>query len=493
MTIGIDLGTTNSCAAYIDENGKAVTIAEEHGNTIASAVTKINGDGFSVGKAARERAMRAPEETVISAKRLIGKPWFDAAKIAEKYGMNIGRGPNNEPMIRIDGSNYTIETISAEVLTAVKLNAEKKLGKRITGAVITVPAYFNDAQRDATRKAGQIAGLEVEAIISEPTAAALAYGKEGLIAVYDLGGGTFDISIVKKADGKTVTVATGGDLNLGGDDIDAAIMRSLVRKAEAAMGMTILDKNGNPFSREGIIAVQRLRNAAEKLKIALCTNGSEKEQVYIRQFWGSEDFKCELSAGQLRQAMKPFVDRTIKCCEEALEQAGIKASDLDSVVLVGGSTKAPYIRQRVAEFFGTTPDTSLNPDEAVALGAALSIDLTKKDAFVDVTPLSLFMETADGKGCELIPRHSQLPAKTVKGFTTRQDNQTSISFIIRQGTVKQNVKLGTLLMTGIEPGKAGSAKIAVEFGVSKSGLISVKATDIVTGRAQSMEIRRSFA
>ena len=176
MTIGIDLGTTNSCAAYIDENGKAVTIAEEHGNTIASAVTKINGDGFSVGKAARERAMRAPEETVISAKRLIGKPWFDAAKIAEKYGMNIGRGPNNEPMIRIDGSNYTIETISAEVLTAVKLNAEKKLGKRITGAVITVPAYFNDAQRDATRKAGQIAGLEVEAIISEPTAAALAYG-----------------------------------------------------------------------------------------------------------------------------------------------------------------------------------------------------------------------------------------------------------------------------------------------------------------------------
>ena len=249
----------------------------------------------------------------------------------------------------------------------------------------------------------------------------------------------------------------------------------------------------NPFSREGIIAVQRLRNAAEKLKIALCTNGSEKEQVLIRQFWGSEDFKCELSAGQLRQAMKPFVDRTIKCCEEALEQAGIKASDLDSVVLVGGSTKAPYIRQRVAEFFGTTPDTSLNPDEAVALGAALSIDLTKKDAFVDVTPLSLFMETADGKGCELIPRHSQLPAKCVKGFTTRQDNQTSISFIIRQGTVKQNVKLGTLLMTGIEPGKAGSAKIAVEFGVSKSGLISVKATDIVTGRAQSMEIRRSFA
>ena len=493
MTIGIDLGTTNSCAAYINEEGRPVTIAEEYGNTIASAVTKINGNGFSVGKAARERAMRAPEETVVSAKRLIGKPWYEAAKIAGKYGMNIGRGPNNEPMIRIDGANYTVETISAEVLTAVKLNAEKKLGKRIMGAVITVPAYFNDAQRDATRKAGQIAGLNVEAIISEPTAAALAYGKEGLIAVYDLGGGTFDISIVRKADGKTVTVATGGDLNLGGDDIDAAIMRLLVRKAESSLGVSIMDKDGNPDSREGVIVMQRLRNAAEKLKVALCSNGSEKESVTIRQMWGDEDFKCELSAGQLRQAMKPFVDRTIKCCEEALNQAGITADQLDSVVLVGGSTKAPYVRERVAEFFGKTPDTSLNPDEAVALGAALSIDLSKNDAFVDVTPLSLFMETADGKGCELIPRHSQLPAKCVKGFTTRQDNQTTISFVIRQGTPKQNVRLGTLLMTGIEPGKAGSAKIAVEFGVSKSGLISVKATDMVTGRVQSMEIRRSFA
>ena len=493
MTIGIDLGTTNSCAAYINEEGRPVTIAEEYGNTIASAVTKINGNGFSVGKAARERAMRAPEETVVSAKRLIGKPWYEAAKIAGKYGMNIGRGPNNEPMIRIDGANYTVETISAEVLTAVKLNAEKKLGKRIMGAVITVPAYFNDAQRDATRKAGQMAGLNVEAIISEPTAAALAYGKEGLIAVYDLGGGTFDISIVRKADGKTVTVATGGDLNLGGDDIDAAIMRLLVRKAESSLGVSIMDKDGNPGSREGVIVMQRLRNAAEKLKVALCSNGSEKESVTVRQMWGDEDFKCELSAGQLRQAMKPFVDRTIKCCEEALNQAGITADQLDSVVLVGGSTKAPYVRERVAEFFGKTPDTSLNPDEAVALGAALSIDMSKNDAFVDVTPLSLFMETADGKGCELIPRHSQLPARCVQGFSTRVDGQTSISFIIRQGTPKQNVRLGTLLFDGIEPGKAGSARIAVEFSVSKSGLICVRALDMNSGKVQTLEIKRSFA
>ena len=493
MTIGIDLGTTNSCAAYINEEGRPVTIAEEYGNTIASAVTKINGNGFSVGKAARERAMRAPEETVVSAKRLIGKPWYEAAKIAGKYGMNIGRGPNNEPMIRIDGANYTIETISAEVLTAVKLNAEKKLGKRIMGAVITVPAYFNDAQRDATHKAGQIAGLNVEAIISEPTAAALAYGKEGLIAVYDLGGGTFDISIVRKEDGKTVTVATGGDLNLGGDDIDAAIMRHLARKVEADIHVSLLDKDGAPLGRNEIVAVQRLRNAAEKLKIALCSSDNEKETVTIRQFWNGEDIDVSLSDRQLRSIMKPFIDRSMKCCQEAVEQAGITVDQLDSVVLVGGSTKAPYVRERVAEFFGKTPDTSLNPDEAVALGAALSIDMSKNDAFVDVTPLSLFMETADGKGCELIPRHSQLPAKCVKGFTTRQDNQTTISFVIRQGTPKQNVRLGTLLMTGIEPGKAGSAKIAVEFGVSKSGLISVKATDMVTGRVQSMEIRRSFA
>ena len=493
MTIGIDLGTTNSCAAYINEEGRPVTIAEEYGNTIASAVTKINGNGFSVGKAARERAMRAPEETVVSAKRLIGKPWYEAAKIAGKYGMNIGRGPNNEPMIRIDGANYTIETISAEVLTAVKLNAEKKLGKRIMGAVITVPAYFNDAQRDATRKAGQIAGLNVEAIISEPTAAALAYGKEGLIAVYDLGGGTFDISIVRKEDGKTVTVATGGDLNLGGDDIDAAIMRHLARKVEADTHVSLLDKDGAPLGRNEIVAVQRLRNAAEKLKIALCSSDNEKETATIRQFWNGEDIDVSLSDRQLRSIMKPFIDRSMKCCQEAVEQAGITVDQLDSVVLVGGSTKAPYVRERVAEFFGKAPDTSLNPDEAVALGAALSIDLSRNDAFVDVTPLSLFMETADGKGCELIPRHSQLPAKCVKGFTTRQDNQTTISFVIRQGTPKQNGRLGTLLMTGIEPGKAGSAKIAVEFGVSKSGLISVKATDMVTGRVQSMEIRRSFA
>lgn len=492
-TIGIDLGTTNSCAAYIDENGRPVTIAEEYGNTIPSAVKKTDGNGFSVGKSAKESFMYSVGSTVISAKRFIGLQWYDAYRIAQKYGMEIGKGPNNEPMIRIDGTPYSIPQISGEVLTAVKINAEKRLGTRVDSAVITVPAYFNDSQRDATRKAGLIAGLKVEAIISEPTAAALAYGKEGLIAVYDLGGGTFDISIVKKADGKTVTVATGGDLNLGGDDIDAAVMRHLAKKATAETGAEIFDKDGVPVGRDGMIAAQRLRNAAEKLKIALCSKGEEKESMVIRQFWGGNDFEASLSAKQLKQIMKPFIDRTMKCCKEALEQAGLKASDLDHVVLVGGSTKAPYVRERVAEFFGKTPDTSLNPDEAVALGAALSIDLSKKDAFVDVTPLSLFIDTADGKGCELIPRHSQLPAKAVKGFSTRVDGQTSISFIIRQGTTKQNVRLGTLLFDGITPGKAGAATIAVEFSVSKSGLICVKAMDMATKKVQTLEIKRSFA
>ena len=492
-TIGIDLGTTNSCAAYINEEGKPVTIAEEYGNTIPSAVTRINGNGFSVGKAARERAMRAPEETVVSAKRLIGLQWYDAYEVAQKYGMEIGKGPNNEPMIRIDGVSYSIPQISGEVLTAVKINAEKRLGRRIDSAVITVPAYFNDAQRDATRQAGVIAGLKVEAIISEPTAAALAYGKEGLIAVYDLGGGTFDISIVRKEDGKTVTVATGGDLNLGGDDIDAAIMRHLARKVEADTHVSLLDKDGAPLGRNEIVAVQRLRNAAEKLKIALCSSGNEKETVTIRQFWNGEDIEVSLSDRQLRSIMKPFIDRSMKCCQEAVEQAGITVDQLDSVVLVGGSTKAPYVRERVAEFFGKAPETSLNADEGVALGAALSIDLSRNDAFVDVTPLSLFMETADGKGCELIPRHSQLPARCVQGFSTRVDGQTSISFIIRQGTPKQNVRLGTLLFDGIAPGKAGSARIAVEFSVSKSGLICVRALDMNSGKVQTLEIKRSFA
>lgn len=499
MKIGIDLGTTNSCAAYINEDGIAVTIAEEAGNTIPSAISKISDDGFSVGRAARERAMRAPEDTVISAKRLIGKPWYEASEIAEVYGMSIGKGFNNEPLIRIGGKSYTIPQISGEVLTAVKLNAEKRLGKRITGAVITVPAYFNNAQREATRQAGVFAGLEVEAIISEPTAAALAYDKEGLIAVYDLGGGTFDISIVKKENGKAVTIATGGDLHLGGDDIDTAVLKILAREVEKEFNITLLDKNGKAVDKSLLVPVQRLRNAAEKLKIMLGTLISEtnqypeKETVLIRQLINGQDFEATLSFAQLRQAIKPFADRTLKCAEEALAEAGISKSDLDAVVLVGGSTKSPYIRQRIEEFFGVKPDTSLNPDEAVALGAAKSIDLSNKDAFTDVTPLELFMETANGKGARLIPRHSALPANCVKRFTTSKDNQTSISFIVRQGSLKHNVRLGTLIVQDLEPAKAGQEFVTIEFGISKSGLMTVKATNDQTGKTQKLDIKRSFA
>lgn len=493
MVIGIDLGTTNTCAAYINKDGKAEVIAEEYGNTIPSAVSMMNSNTFCVGKAARERALRAPEETVISAKRLIGKQWHEAAKTADRYGMKLTRGPNGEPIVYIDGTGYTVETISAAVLTSVKLNAEKKLGKKVTSAVITVPAYFNDSQRNATVRAGEIAGLDVEAIISEPTAAALAYDKEGLIAVYDFGGGTFDISVVRKEGGKTETVATGGDLHLGGDDIDDAIMKTVIRKAETELHVKILDDEGKPADAQSVVMIQRIRNVAEKLKISLCENGKDKEETVIRNLWGDVSLRVSLTQGQLRQIMKPFVDRSIKCCSQALADAGISVSDLDSVVLVGGTTKSPYVRARVEEFFGMEPDTSLNPDEAVALGAALSVDLRSRNSFRDVTPLNLFLETADGKGSVLIRRNTPVPAEALKGFTTSRDDQTAINFVICQGDDKRKIRLGTMIMADIAKGKAGEAKIAVSFRISESGILTVRAMDMATGKVQRLDIKRSFA
>lgn len=493
MIIGIDLGTTNTCAAYINKDGKAEVITEEYGNIIPSAVSMMNKNTFCVGKVARERALRAPEETVISAKRLIGKQWYEATKVADRYGMKLTRGINGEPIVYIDGTGYTVETISAAVLTSVKLNAEKKLGEKVTSAVITVPAYFNDSQRNATVRAGEIAGLNVEAIISEPTAAALAYNKEGLIAVYDFGGGTFDISVVRKKDGKTETVATGGDLHLGGDDIDEAIMKTIIRKAEEELSLKILNDKDKPTDSESVVIMQRIRNVAEKLKISLCEKGNDKEESVIRNLVSGKDLKISLSQGQLRQAMKPFVDRSIKCCKQALEDAGIALSDLDSVVLVGGTTKSPYVRTRVEEFFKIKPDTSLNPDEAVALGAALSVDLRSRNSFRDVTPLNLFLETADGRGSVLIKRNTPVPAEAVKGFTTSKDDQTAINLVVCQGDEKRKIKLGTMIMADIKKDKAGKAKIAVSFRISESGILTVRAKDMATGRIQRLDIKRSFA
>lgn len=490
MTIGIDLGTTNSCAAYIDDKGKATIIAEEEGNTIASAIS-IVGQSIMVGKQARDRAMRAPTETIVSAKRLIGLPWFEADRIAKKYGMTVGRGSSNEPLIRIKNSCYTLEQISAEVLTAIKINAEKKLGTKIDSAVITVPAYFNDRQRDATRRAGVLAGLTVDSIISEPTAAALAYqNANGKIAIYDLGGGTFDISIVDKTDETVRVIATGGDLELGGDDIDTAIMKLLATQAEAQTGIKFVNKNGEVENPEYSAAVQKLRNTAEKMKILFSDLSKQKVEVEIEKFFNYKSISVSLTRGQLNLAMKPFVERTLKCCSQALESASLSKEDLDAVVLVGGSTKSPYVRDKVGSFFGRVLDTSLNPDEAVALGAALSVDLSKQNAFVDVTPLNLFIETADNRGSVIIPKGSQLPAISTKTFTTSKDNQTTISFIIRQGTKDNSVRLGTLFVTDIEKGRKGEPKIAIEFSVSKSGLISVKATNVLSGKIQSIEIRR---
>lgn len=490
MTIGIDLGTTNSCAAYIDDNGKATIIAEEEGNTIASAISVV-GTETVVGQQARNRAMRAPDETIVSAKRLIGLSWFEADRIAKKYGMSVGRGASNEPLVRIGYASYSLEQISAEVLTAIKINAEKKLGVSIDRAVITVPAYFNDRQRDATRRAGMLAGLVVDSIISEPTAAALAYqNATGKVAIYDLGGGTFDISIVDKTNDKVSVIATGGDLELGGDDIDTAIMKLLAVQAEAQIGVKLVNKNGEVENPECAAAVQKLRNTAEKMKILFSDLSKQKVEIEIKQFFNYQNITVSLTRGQLNLTMKPFVERTLKCCSQALESASLTKDDLDAIVLVGGSTKSPYVRDKVASFFGKELDTSLNPDEAVALGAALSVDLSKQNAFVDVTPLDLFIETADKKGSVVIRKGSQLPATSTKIFTTIKDNQTTISFVVRQGTKDNSVRLGTLFVTDIENCKRGEPKIAVEFSVSKSGLISVKATNVLSGKIQSIEIRR---
>ena len=495
--LGIDLGTTNSAMATII-GGKPEIIENKEGNRTTPSMVAISKSGERlVGLLAKRQAMTNPENTLFSVKRFIGRN-FDDPEVQEDIKLlpyKVVKGKNGTPMVVMGGKEYTPQEVSAMILQKLKSDAEDKLGEKIEEAVITVPAYFDDSQRKATKEAGEIAGFKVRRIINEPTAAALAYGfnkkKDEKIVVYDLGGGTFDVSILEVGDDTIEVKATNGDTHLGGDDFDQAIIKYILSEFKKNEGIDLSGDNS---------ALQRVKEAAEKAKIELSTTEkTEINQPFITQGEsGPVHLVMELTRAKLEEIVYDLVQKTLKPVEDALKDAGLSKGDIDEIILVGGMTRMPIISRTVEEYFGKKPNASVNPDEVVALGAAVQGGVLQgevKDVLLlDVTPLTLGIETAGGIRTPLIERNTTIPVSKSQIFSTAVDNQPSVEIHVVQGEremASDNKSLGRFILDGIAPAPRGVPQIEVTFDIDSNGILNVKAVDKGTGKEQSITIQGS--
>ncbi len=494
--IGIDLGTTNSCVAVMDGNEPSV-IANSEGDRTTPSVVAFKGDERLVGKPAKNQMVTNPTNTIYSIKRFMGRKYHEVAEEIKMVPYKVTCGANDEIKIDINGKLYSPQEISAIVLQKMKKTAEDFLGEEITEAVITVPAYFNDAQRQATKDAGRIAGLDVKRIVNEPTAAALAYGfgkdsnKEEKIAVYDFGGGTFDISILELGDGVFEVKSTNGDTHLGGDNIDQVIIDWLVADFKKEYGIDLTaDK----------MALQRLKEAAEQAKITLSSSTQTTINLpfITADATGPKHLQKELTRAKFEQMIEPLVEKTKVPCMNALRDAGLTAADIDEVVLVGGSTRIPMVQEEVKKLFGKEPHKGVNPDEVVAVGASIQGGILKGDVkdvlLLDVTPLSLGIETLGGVTTKLIERNTTIPTRKSQIFSTASDGQTAVSIHVLQGErelASQNRTLGMFNLEGIAPAPRGVPQIEVTFDIDANGIVHVSAKDLGTGKEQKIRIESS--
>ena len=494
--IGIDLGTTNSCVAVLEGKDPVVIPNSEGRNTTPSVVAFVDGGERKVGDPAKRQAITNPGRTIYSIKRFMGENCQQVAKEIERVPYKVVCGANDTPRVDIDGRQYTPQEISAMILQKMKKTAEDYLGQEVKEAVITVPAYFNDSQRQATKEAGEIAGLTVRRIVNEPTAAALAYGldksnKDQKIAVFDLGGGTFDISILELGDGVFEVKSTNGDTHLGGDDFDHVIIDWLANEFEKEEGIDL---------RKDAMALQRLKEAAEKAKIELSsTTSTEINLPYITATaTGPKHLVKTLTRAQFEQLADKLIQATIKPCEQALKDAGMTAKDIDEVILVGGSTRIPAIQQVVEKFFGKAPSKGVNPDEVVAVGAAIQGGVLSGDVkdvlLLDVVPLSIGIETLGGVMTKMIEANTTIPTRKSETFSTAADNQPSVEIHVLQGErpmAKDDKTLGKFHLDGIAPAPRGIPQIEVTFEVDANGILNVSAKDKATGKEQSIRIEAS--
>ena len=495
--IGIDLGTTNSVVAVMEGGEPQVITNEEGGRTTPSVVAFEANGNVLVGQQARRQAITNPENTVYSAKRFMGRRFEEVEREASRVPFKVAKSNNGDAQFEIRGTGYSPPEISARILMKLKKAAEDYLGETIKEAVITVPAYFNDSQRQATKDAGKIAGLEVKRIVNEPTAAALAYGfgkgkdKEQLIAVYDLGGGTFDISILEVAENVVEVISTNGDTHLGGDDFDDVIIEWLITEFKKDSGIDV--------SKDKLVR-QRLKDAAEKAKIEL-SSGVETEinlPFLTADASGPKHLQIKLSRAKFESMIGNLVERSLEPCRKALEDAKKSKAEIGEILLVGGSTRIPLVQQKVKEFFDKEPSKGVNPDEVVAAGAAVQAGVLSGDVqdivLVDVTPLSLGIETLGGVMTALIPRNTTIPTRKSETFTTAADNQSSVEVHVLQGEramAKDNRTLGKFSLVGIPPAPRGVPQIEVTFDIDANGIVNVSAKDKATAKEQKITITAS--
>ena len=496
--IGIDLGTTNSCVSVFEGNEPVVIANSEGKRTTPSVVAFVDGGERKVGDPAKRQAITNPKKTIYSIKRFMGENYDQVQKEISRMPYTVVRGENNTPRVEIDGRQYTPQEISAMILQKMKKTAEDYLGQEVTEAVITVPAYFSDSQRQATKEAGQIAGLDVKRIVNEPTAAALAYGidkanKDMKIAVFDLGGGTFDISILEFGGGVFEVLSTNGDTHLGGDDFDHVIIDWLVQEFKNDEGA---DLTTDPM------AMQRLKEAAEKAKIELSSSTTTEINLpYIMPVGGVPKHLVKtLTRAKFEALAHGLIEACKVPCEAALKGAGLNTSDIDEVILVGGSTRIPAVQALVENFFGKTPSKGVNPDEVVAVGAAIQGAILNKESGVgdvvllDVTPLSLGIETLGGVMTKLIDANTTIPCKKSQVFSTAEDNQPEVTIHVLQGErqfARDNKSIGRFNLAGIAPARRGVPQIEVTFDIDANGILNVSAKDKATGKEQTIRIEAS--
>ncbi len=493
--IGIDLGTTNSVVAIMEGKEPRVIVNEEGHRTTPSVVAWDKNDNILVGQVARRQAITNPEKTIYSVKRFMGRSYDESVSDMSRLPYKLERGANGRAEVSISGRKFSPPDVSAHVLMKLKAAAEKYLGEAVTDAVITVPAYFNDAQRQATKDAGAIAGLNVKRIVNEPTAAALAYGldkkKDGIVAVYDLGGGTFDISILEIGGGITEVLSTNGDTHLGGDDFDDVLMDHLID--------VFKKENGIDVSKDNMVR-QRLKEAAEKAKIEL-SNATQTDinlPFLTADATGPKHLNLTLTRSDFEKLIYPLVKRSIDPCIKALKDSGKTKDQIDEVLLVGGSTRVPLVQREVEKLFGKAPNQSVNPDEVVALGAAVQGGVLTGDVtdilLLDVTPLSLGIETLGGVMTTLIQRNTTIPTSKEETFSTAADNQTAVTVHVLQGErqfARDNKTLGKFNLEGIPPAPRGVPQIKVKFDVDANGIVNVTAVDVATGKQQKITVTGS--